>query len=108
MLVVEGVVQQEDVGDFEIQGGQLPAQLLERMGTQAPGNQGSKVFGTQLDLDRSTGVEREGHIVNGTEMMADRTVLAIGLFDQWIAFPHREGFHAVGAERFADDAIPPP
>jgi len=107
-LVVKSFVQQKNLGCFEAQNTQLTAQLLEGVGPKPARNEGPNVLRAKLDLDRTSRVEREGHVAHGPEMMADGAALAIGSCNQRVPLPLSQGFQAVRAVRLPGDSIPEP
>src|SRR4051812_28623480 len=52
-------------------------------------------------------MEREGHVADGAKVMTDGAALAIGLFDDRIAFPQGQTFQTVGTVGLADNPVPP-
>ena len=50
LLVVKGVVQEEDHARFETEAAKLPAKLVEAVRSQSPGQQGTQMLAAQVQL----------------------------------------------------------
>jgi len=89
MIVVKRFVQEKHVVDLHLEHMELPAQLLESVRAKPACDQGANVLGAKIDLDGAAGMQREGDVAHGAQMMADRTATAIGPLDHRVAFAHR-------------------
>lgn len=106
MGIVERFMQQKDLGDFQPKRVKLPAKLLECVRAESSSDQGADMLGTEFHLDGPVRVQRERHVANGAEVMADRATFALRADDQRIAFTQGESFEAIWAIGFAGDPIP--
>ncbi len=108
LFIIERIVKEKDVGDLKADGGELAPELLESMRPQPSRDESTQMFRTKLDLDRTARMQRESHITDRAEMMANCAAFSIGAGDQRLAFADGQRFQAVRAERFSRDAVPVP
>lgn len=106
MFIVKGVMQEEHVAHFHADGRELPAKLLEGVGSQSACDDGAKVLCAKLDLNGSPGMQRKRDVAHGAKMVADRATFAIGARDERLAFADGQRFQTVRAERLARNAVP--
>ena len=106
VVVVEGVVQEEDVGGAEFEAGELASQLFKGVRAETAGDERAEVVAAQIDLDRSFGVKRKRHVANGAEVIADGATAIQNPLDDRFRFARCKQLKTLRTIRFAADAIP--
>ena len=105
-MVVKRIVQQKDIARLQVDERKLPAELLERMGPEAAGDESAEVFAAEVDFDGAFEMERIGEITHGAEMITDGAATLVDAFDDRFGLACGEQFEAMGTARFSADAIP--
>src|SRR5215831_16648338 len=107
MLIVEGLVQEEDLRDLELEAAELTTQLLEGVRTKPARHEGADVLRAELHLHRAPRMQRERDVAHRAQMVAHRTAALLRLRHQRRSLSHCQCFQAVGTVRLAGNAVPP-
>ena len=92
MGVVEGVVQEEDLGGFQAEGAEVAAELLEGVGAEAAGNQGAEVLGAQIGFHGAARVQGEGQETDRAQVVTDGAAATVGALLDRLGLAQSQGF----------------
>src|SRR5204863_3457488 len=80
--VIKRLVQQEHVGNVNVEPRELAAQLLIGVRPEAAAEQAAQVFGAQVHFHGPAAVQREGGVADGADAVADGAAALLGPLDQ--------------------------
>jgi hypothetical protein len=106
VVIVKRLVQKKHLRGPDAETAELAAKLLEGVRTEAAGNEAAEMFGTEIDLDRSTRMKGIREVAQGAEVMADGATMPFGPFVDRLRFAMSEAFETVGTVDLAGDAVP--
>src|SRR4051794_38766621 len=105
-VVLERLVQQEHLPGAEAQRLEAAAQDAVGGAVQAAGDEGVEVLRAEVDLHRLAGVQREGQVAYGAEVVAHGAAGVAQLLDERVALAQDELLLAVRADDVVADAVP--